>query len=136
MPIVADFHHITLPAVEGAGPPRNDLLVVTVESEYANYNRLGGYDGNYSHSQGAYGLASYLFPKPAGPGRFQVLGKFAKANFPQGRFASYNHKTTELNLNYVIKEFNARLMSFYRHTNFNRNRPDTWQLGLGFQIQM
>jgi hypothetical protein len=110
--------------------------VVTVESEYANYNRLGGYDGNYSHSQGAYALASYLFPKAAGPGKFQVLGKFAKADFTQGRFASYNQKTTELNLNYIIKEFNARLMSFYRHTNFNRNRPDTWQLGLGFQIQM
>ena len=31
--------------------------VISIESEYANYNRLGGYDGAYAKSQGAYGLA-------------------------------------------------------------------------------
>src|SRR6185503_12224344 len=36
--------------------------VVSIESEYSNYNRLGGYDSRYAKSQGAYGLASYLFP--------------------------------------------------------------------------
>ena len=110
--------------------------VVTVESEYARYNRLGGSDASYAKSQGAYILGSYLFPKAVGVGKFQVLGKFGKADFTQGRTPSYNQKTTEVNFNYVIKQFNARLMSFYRNTRFNRIRPDSWQAGLGFQIQM
>ena len=110
--------------------------VVTVESEYSRYNRLGGYDATYAKSQGAYILGSYLFPKAVGVGKFQVLGKFAKADFTQGRTPSYNQKTTEVNFNYVIKQFNARLMSFYRNTRFNRIRPDFWQAGLGLQFQM
>ena len=32
---------------------------------------------------------------------------------------SYNQKTTEVNFNYVIKQFNARVMTFYRDTRFN-----------------
>jgi hypothetical protein len=110
--------------------------VITIESEYANYNRLGGYDASYAHSQGAYVLGSYLFPKAVGMGKFQVLGKYAKADFTRGRSPSYNQKTTEVNFNYVIKQFNARLMTFYRNTDFNHGRPDFWQLGVGFQIQM
>jgi hypothetical protein len=39
--------------------------VVSIESEYSNYNRLGGYKAAYAKSQGAYALGSYLFPKPA-----------------------------------------------------------------------
>ena len=35
----------------------------TIESEYSRYNRLGGYNGNYGKSEGAYGLVSVLFPK-------------------------------------------------------------------------
>jgi hypothetical protein len=110
--------------------------VVTIESEYGNYNRLGGYDGNYSKSQGAYALASYLIPKQVGSGKFQLLGKYAKADFTQGRFPSYNQKTTEVNVNYVIKQFNARIMTFFRDTRFNRQREDFWQAGVGFQVQM
>jgi hypothetical protein len=108
----------------------------TIEGEYANYNRLGGYDANYSKSQGAYGLASYIFPKMVGPGRFEVLGKYAKANFTQGTAPSYNQKTTEINFNYLVKQFNARFMTFYKDTRFNRGRPDFWQAGIGLQIQM
>jgi len=109
---------------------------VTIESEYANYNRLGGYDGAYAKSQGAYVLGSYLFPKKVGMGKFQALGKFARADFTHGNAANYHQKTTEVNFNYVIQEFKARVMTFYRNTSFNRGRPDSWQLGVGFQIQM
>jgi hypothetical protein len=113
-----------------------NLGVVTIEGEYANYNRLGGYDAKYQKSQGAYGLASYVFPKAVGPGKIQLLGKFAKADFTQGVAPSYNQKTTEVNVNYLIKQFNARVMTFYQNTNFSRNRPDTWQAGVGLQIQI
>ena len=110
--------------------------VVTVEAEYSNYNRLGGYDPNYSHSQGAYILGSYILPKAIGPGKLQFLGKYAKADFTRGITPSYNQKTTEVNVNYLIKQFNARVMSFYRKVNLSQGRPDSWQIGMGLQIQM
>jgi len=108
----------------------------SIESEYANYNRLGGYDPKYAKSQGAYVLASYLFPKPMGVGKFEVLGKYAKADFTHGALPSYDQKTTEVNLNYVIKQFNARVMSFFQNVRYNRNHNETWVAGLGLQIQM
>jgi len=110
--------------------------VVSIESEYSNYNRLGGYDAAYAKSQGAYILGSYLFPKKIGVGKFEILGKFAKATFTHGSAANYNQKTTELNFNYVIKQFNARVMSFFKDTRFNRERTDFWQAGIGLQVQM
>ena len=41
-----------------------------------------------------------------------------------------------MNFNYVIKQFNARVMSFYKDTRFNQLKPNIWQAGLGLQIQM
>jgi hypothetical protein len=109
---------------------------VTIESEYSNYNRLGGYNGAYAKSQGAYALGSFLFPKPVGVGKFEILGKYAKAEFTHGATPSYNQKTTELNLNYVIKQFNARVMGFWKNTTFNRQNTNFWQAGVGLQLQM
>jgi len=110
--------------------------VVSVESEYSNYNRLGGYDAAYAKSQGAYVLGSYLFPKKVGVGKFEILGKFAKAEFTHSATPNYNQKTGEVNFNYVIKQFNARVMTFYKDTTFNRERKDFWQAGIGLQLQM
>src|SRR6185436_20076784 len=109
---------------------------ISIESQYSNYNRLGGYDSSYAKSQGAYLLASYLFPKVVGKGKFEILGKYAKAQFTHGAAPSYHQKTTEINFNYVIKQFNARVMSFYKDTKFNRVRTDFWQAGVGLQFQM
>jgi hypothetical protein len=108
----------------------------TIESEYANYNRLGGYDSRYAKSQGAYGTASFLFPKKIGVGQFEILGKYAKAEFTHGAPPSYDQKTTAFNLNYVIKQFNLRVMSFGQSVKFNREKTDFWQAGIGLQIQM
>jgi hypothetical protein len=108
----------------------------TIESEYSNYNRLGGYDANYAKSQGAYGTASFLFPKKIGVGKIEILGKYAKAEFTHGAAPNYDQKTTEFNLNYIIKQFNMRLMSFCQNVRFNREKSDFWQAGLGLQIQM
>ena len=108
----------------------------SIESEYSNYNRLGGYDPAYAKSQGAYGLGSYLFPKKIGIGKIELLGKYAKADFTHGTGASYNQKTTEVNINYVIKQFNARVMTFMENIRFNRIRTDFWQGGIGLQVQI
>ena len=110
--------------------------VVSIESEYSNYNRLGGYIATYQKSQGAYGLASYLFPKKVGPGKFEVLGKYAKANFTHGPTPNYSQKTGAFNFNYVIKQFNARVMSFYQIMRFDRVAVNTWQAGIGLQVQI
>jgi hypothetical protein len=108
----------------------------TIESEYSNYNRLGGYQAAYAKSQGVYGLASFLFPKVVGPGKFEILGKYAKADFTHSLLPNYDQKTTDINLNYVVKQFNLRVMSFCQNVRFNRNHSDFWQAGIGLQIQM
>jgi hypothetical protein len=112
----------------------------TIESEFGDYNRLGGYQAAYAKSEGAYGLVSYLFPKiiPFGKykGKFELLGKYAKAEFTHGTTPSYDQKTTEINFDYIIKQFNARIMTFYEDQRFNRVQTNTWHAGIGIQIQM
>ena len=114
--------------------------VVTIESEYSSYNWLGGYNPAYAKSQGAYVLGSYLFGKKAGVGQFEILGKFAHADFTHGigpsYHPSYHQKTGEVNFNYIIKQFNLRLMSFYQNVSFDRVNRNFWEAGIGLQVQM
>ena len=55
-----------------------------------------------------------------------------RRSLPMGQPPSYDQKTTEVNFNYVIKQFNARVMSFFKDTQIQprenqflagRNRP-------------
>jgi hypothetical protein len=111
----------------------------SVEAEWARYDQLGGYNPNYGLNDGGYVLGSYLFPQLVGAGRFEILGKYAHARFRNGRGLTdfdFDQKTTEINFNYVIKQFNARVMSFYRDTRFDAVMPDTKAIGVGLQIQM
>ena len=109
----------------------------TIESEYANYNRLGGYNAAYAKSQGAYGLASYLFPKTGRRRQVRDPRQVCQGGFhPRARPQAIDQKTTEVNFNYVIKQFNARVMTFFQDTRFNRRKTDFWQAGVGLQIQM
>jgi len=114
--------------------------VISIESEFSDYNRLGGYSSAYAKSIGVYGLGSYLFPMEVKmgkySGKFEILGKYAKAEYTHGHTPSYDQKTTEINFNYVMKQFKARLMSFYLDQRYNRLVTNTWQVGLGLQIQM
>jgi hypothetical protein len=112
----------------------------SVEAELAKYDRLGGYSARYGTDQGGYVLASYLFPPAMGmTGRLELLGKFAKASFSNGITPldrDYDQKTTEINFNYVIKQFNARVMLFYLQKNFSAVLPNDKQIGVGLQVQM
>ena len=109
----------------------------TVESEVTKYDGLGGYDGRYADSTGAYVLGAYLFPKMGDqPGQLQLLGKFAKANFEKGITEDYDQKTTEINVNYILNQFNARVMFFFRNTTFSAVKTDSKAVGVGLQIQM
>jgi hypothetical protein len=117
--------------VEGGG-------AFTIESELARYHRLGGYNSRYATDQGGYVLASYLLPVLTGQGRLQLLGKIARANFTEGMTAAdadYGQTTTEINVNYIIQGFNARVMMFYLDTRYDDARPDTKRIGVGIQLQ-
>jgi hypothetical protein len=112
----------------------------TVEAEWARYTRLGGYPNPvglpYDTNDGGYVLGAYLFPTMSGPGRFEVLGKYAHARF-LGEFPDEKQKTSEINLNYLLKEFNARLMMFFIDTRYDVAESDNfWKIGAGLQIQM
>ena len=82
------------------------------------------------------GFGAYLFPKLIGVGKFELLGKYAKANFSKGTGIDYDQKTSEFNLNYIIKDFNARVMFFVKDTKFSAVKTNFLQAGVGLQIQM
>jgi hypothetical protein len=113
---------------------------LSFEAELAKYDRLGGYNARYGSDQGGYILASYLLPPAAGvSGRFEILGKFAKASFSNGLTGldlDYDQKTTEVNFNYVVKQFNSRVMLFYLQKNFSAVQPNDKHVGVGIQLQM
>jgi hypothetical protein len=115
--------------------------VITVESEYAVYDGLGGYPSPiapvaYEKQDGYYLLGAYLFPGEAGPGKFQVLGKFGTATYDYG-LGDIEQDTLELDLNYIIKSFNARISLYYLDKSFDPDvGTDTSTIGLGLQIQM
>jgi hypothetical protein len=114
--------------------------VVTIESEFAVYDGLGGYPtpvgGGYEKSDGWYLLGAYLFPGEAGPGKFQLLGKYGQATYDFFG-TDLDQDTLELNVNYLIKTFNARISLFYLDKSFDPDvAGDSTTIGLGLQIQM
>lgn len=112
---------------------------VTFEAEWARYDQLGGYDAQYRTNDGGYVLGAYLFPTMVGPGQFEILGKYARARFRNGITlvnADYDQKTTEVDFNYIIRQFNARMMVFFKKTDYDAVRTDDVQVGVGLQFQM
>ena len=111
----------------------------SVEAEWAKYDGLGGYSASYGTDDGGYVLGAFLFPQMVGMGRFEMLGKYAQARFRDGITPldpDYDQKTTEIDLNYVIRQFNARVMVFFKDTRFDAVRTDFKQFGVGLQLQM
>lgn len=109
---------------------------ISIESEYAKYDGLGGYVSAAQQSDGWYLLGAYLFPQEVGIGKFQVLGKYGEATY-ELIGADVKQKTSELNLNYIIKQFNARASIFYIEHKYDNNfSPDNKQFGVGLQVQM
>jgi len=115
-----------------------DAGVVSVESEYAKYDHFGGYAGDTSN--GYYLLGSYLFPQVVGVGRFQPLVKYAHANytFDTGPAPTDTQKTVDVELNYIIKQFNARISLYYLDVKYDHDVAgiDHKVVGLGLQLQM
>ncbi len=115
----------------------NGAGVVSFESEYAKYDHLGGYAAD--QSDGWYALGSYLFPTVVGIGKFQALAKYAHAHYDfTARAATDAQKTTDLEINYIIKDFKARLSLYYLDFKYDNGiagvNHTAW--GLGLQLQM
>jgi hypothetical protein len=114
--------------------------VVTVESEFAVYDGLPTYGtpigSGFQKLDGWYLLGGYLFPGEAGPGKFQILGKYGQATFDFAGF-DLDQDTLELDLNYIIKQFNARISLYFLDKSFDPIAGgDSTTIGLGLQIQM
>jgi hypothetical protein len=111
--------------------------VVTVEAEYARYDHFGGYAAD--ESNGWYALASYLFPQVIGIGKFQVLAKYAhtKYDFDAGP-TDDTQKTRNFELNYIIKDFKARVSLYYVDFSYDHQvvAADHKQYGIGLQLQL
>jgi len=120
--------------------------VVTVEAEYAKYDGLGGYPSPlanlagpiaYDSSDGYYLLGAYVFPQTVGIGKFQVLAKYGESTYDYAALTDVDQTTTELNLTYLIKQFNARVTLFYIDSSFDPNLGrDNTQMGVGLQVQI
>ena len=106
---------------------------ISIESEYAKYDGLGGYTG--PKSDGWYVLGAYLFPQPVGVGKFQVLGKFGETTYD---FVGpdVKQKTTEFDLNFIMKQFNARASLFFINQDYDNATAGSKQFGVGLQVQL
>jgi hypothetical protein len=125
---------------------------VTVEAEYMHDNGLTG----LTTSDGWYGLGAYLFPQVVGIGKIQLLGKYSEKKIDAGFVedttvannttstttaddtivAANKVKTLELNVNYIIKSFNARVGLYYLHQKDDLGDFSPHEIGLKLQLQM
>jgi hypothetical protein len=129
--------------------------VVTVEAEYAKYDGLGGYPSprggaGYESSDGAYVLAAFMLPNEIGMGKIQFLAKVAMNEYdfivlpgalPTDPSRDVDQDTTEININYIIKQFNARISAFMIDTDYSSDTAagvavDGKTYGIGLQVQM
>ena len=105
--------------------------VVTIEAEYNRDDRLT----SATSSDGWYGLAAYVFPVVVGIGKFQILGKYSQKTIDT-RPVEDKLKTTEVNLNYIIKSFSARVGFYYLNQKDQNLGTSPNEFGLKLQLQM
>lgn len=124
----------------------------TVEGEYIVYDGLGGYGlpaqnldpavtdtvaASYTDGDSWFLTASYLLGEPIGPGKLQLLGKFGTTTYEDGLTTGEDLEmdTTEVNVNYILKSFNARVSLFYLGKAYSSDAAaDTSSIGLGVQL--
>ena len=113
----------------------HDIGVFGIESEYQHDNGLN----IAAHNDGWYVLGDYLFPVPIGWGKFQLLDKYSHKSYDAtATTTSYDIKTNEANINYIIKEFAARVGVYYLNQTGNSPTfgPSHKEVGLKLQLQM
>lgn len=109
----------------------SNLGAVTVEAEYNHDNGLTA----ATSSDGWYALAAYVFPQVIAVGKFQILGKYSQKTIDTLPVDD-KLKTTEINLNYIIKSFNARVGFYYLNQKDEIADTSPNEFGLKLQLQM
>lgn len=108
-----------------------DLGAVTIEAEYNHDDGLTA----VNHSDGWYVLGAYVFPQVIGIGKFQVLGKYSQKSIDELP-VNDRLKTTEFNLNYIIKDFSARVGFYYLNQKDDLAGSSPNEFGIKLQLQM
>jgi hypothetical protein len=112
----------------------NGAGVVGVESEYQHDDGLN----TTAQNHGWYVLADYLFPQVIGWGKFQLLDKYSQKTFDAtSTTIGFENKYNEVNVNYIIKEFSARVGAYF--LNESSNLPASAspkEFGIKLQLQM
>ena len=67
---------------------------VSVEAEWAKYDRLGGYNARYGTDDGGYVLGAYLFPQLVGDGPVRGARQVRAGAVPRGHHAARSSTTT------------------------------------------
>jgi hypothetical protein len=112
---------------------RPNLGVVSVNAEYQKDNGLT----SATRNDGWSGLVSYLFPQVIGIGKMQLLGKYGqKTNDATATAGEDKIKTTEVNVNYIIKGFNARVGFYFLNQSDDLLDVTKKEYGLKLQLQM
>jgi hypothetical protein len=110
-----------------------NLGVVSLEAEYLKDNGLTA----ATPSDGWYGLASYLFPQVVGIGKVQILGKYSHKSIDATSLTPSDEvKTSEVDLNYVIKGFNARVGLYFLDQKDDVSDLSKQEYGLKLQLQI
>jgi hypothetical protein len=110
-----------------------NLGVISVEAEYLKDNGLS----STTPSDGWNALVSYLFPQVIGIGKFQLLGKYGqKTEDATAITTSDKTKTTEINVNYIIKGFNARVGAYFLNQSDDLTDTTKKEYGLNLQLQI
>jgi hypothetical protein len=110
-----------------------NLGAVSVEAEYLKDNGLS----STTPSDGWFGLASYLFPQVVGIGKIQLLGKYAQKSInATATSTSDKLKTSEINVNYIIKSFNARVGLYFLNQKDDVVDTSKKEFGLKLQLQI
>jgi hypothetical protein len=113
----------------------HEIGVIGVESEYQHDTGLN----TLAQNHGWYVLGDYLFPQVIGWGKFQLLDKYSQKNFDAIATApSSEVKTNEVNVNYIIKEFSARVGMYYltQSSDAAAFGPSHKEFGIKLQLQM
>jgi hypothetical protein len=108
-----------------------NLGVVTIEAEYNRDNGLT----SATSSDGWYGLAAYVFPVMVGIGKFQILGKYSRKTLDTWPVDD-KLKTAEVNLNYIMKNFSARVGLYYLNQKDQNLGTSPNEFGLKLQLQI
>jgi hypothetical protein len=108
--------------------------VFGIESEYQHDDGLN----TTAHNEGWYVLGHYILPEPIGWGKVQILDKYSRKSYDATSTSIANVvKTNEVNLNYIIKEFSARVGLYYLYQNSDIPSTEVGrEFGVKLQLQM